>query len=100
MTGLELETGKETIETHEELLEESLEICIPVAGHQDDEALKMFLGSAEEDDDFDDEEGFDDEFEDNEIDEPIDDKEILDEDFDFDDDEDDDLFDDEDPQYN
>ncbi|MGA7836632.1 MAG: hypothetical protein WB996_01590 [Ignavibacteriaceae bacterium] len=100
MTGLELETGKETIETHEDLLEESLEICIPVAGHQDEETLKMFMGSADEEDDFDDEEDFDDEFEDNEIDEPIDEKEILDEDFDFDDDEDDDLFDDEDPQYN
>jgi len=101
MAGLEIETGKENIKTREELIEECLEAGIPVTGHEDEETLEMFLGSADEEDDFDDEEedDFDDEFEDNEIDEPVDEKEILDEDFDFEDDEDD-LFDDDDPQYN
>lgn len=99
MAGLDFETEKEGIKTREDLIEECLEIGIPVTGHEDQETLEMFLGSADEYDDFDDEEDFDDEFEDSELDEPVDDKEILDEEFDFDED-DDDLFDDDDPQYN
>lgn len=99
MAGLELETGNDNMKTREELLEECLDSGIPVTGHEDQETLEMFLGSADEDDYFDDDEDFEDDFGDNEIDEPMDDKEILDEDFDFDDDED--LFDDDDdPQYN
>lgn len=99
MAGLEKESGKESIKTREELLEECLEIGIPVTGHEDEETLEMFLGSADDEDDFDDEEedDFDDEFDD---DDPVDEKEILDEEFDFDEEEDDDLFDDDDPQYN
>ena len=102
MTGLEVESGKKSIKTREELIEECLEIGIPVTGHEDEETLEMFLGSADEEDDFDDDEedDFDDEFEDDEIEEPIDEKEILDEEFDFEEDDDDDLLDDDDPQYN
>lgn len=102
MAGLDLESGKESIKTREELIEECLDLGIPVTGHEDEETLEMFLGSADDDDFVDDEEedDFDDDFEDDELDEPVDDKEILDEEFDFEEDDDDDLFDDDDPQYN
>jgi len=92
MAGIENEPGNESVKTREELIDESIEIGIPVARHENKITLEMFLGSADEDD-FDDD--FDDDLDD-EIDEPLGDKDI--EDFDFD--EDDDLFDDDDPQYN
>lgn len=98
MAVLEMKSGKESIKTREELIEECLEIGIPVTGHEDEETLEMFLGSADDDDDFvNDDDDFDDDFDDDELEEPVDDKEILDEEFDFE--EDDDLEDD-DPQYN
>lgn len=104
MTGLDSEFEKITIKSREELLEECLEIGIPVTGYEDQETLEMFLGSAD-DDDFDDEdnedEDFDDEFEDeDEIGEPAEDDEIFDEDFDFEEDEDEDLFEDDETSYN
>ena len=98
MAVLEMEAEKQIIKSREELIEECLEMGIPITGHEDKETLEMFLGSADEDDDFGDDEDddFDDEFDDDEIDEPVDDKEILDEEFDFDDDD----LDEDDPQYN
>jgi hypothetical protein len=97
MTGLNNQSGKEETKTREELIEECLEIGIPVTGYEDQETLKMFLGSA--DDDYSDEED-DDEFDDDGFDEEPDD-EIFDEDFDFDEeDEDDDLFEDDESSYN
>ena len=96
MTGSNNQSGKEELKTREELIEECLEIGIPVTGYEDQETLKMFLGSA--DDDYSDEE--DDEFDDDGFDEEPDD-EIFDEDFDFDDeDDDDDLFEDDESSYN
>ena len=92
MAGFENESVKPVIKSHEELIEECLEMGIPVTGHEDQETLEMFLGSTdEEDDDFDDDlDGFEEE--------PPDDDEIFDEDFDFD--EDDDLFEDDEASYN
>ena len=98
MTGLNNQSGKEEMKTREELIEECLEIGIPVTGYEDQETLKMFLGSA--DDDYSDEEEDNDEFDDDGFDEEPDD-EIFDEDFDFDEeDEDDDLFEDDESTYN
>ena len=89
MTGSNNQSGKEELKTREELIEECLEIGIPVTGYEDQETLKMFLGS-KDDDEFDDD-GFDEEPDD----------EIFDEDFDFDEeDEDDDLFEDDESSYN
>jgi hypothetical protein len=97
MTGSNNQSGKEELKTREELIEECLEIGIPVTGYEDQETLKMFLGS--KDDDYSDEED-DDEFDDDGFDEEPDD-EIFDEDFDFDEeDEDDDLFEDDESSYN
>jgi hypothetical protein len=97
MTGLNNQSGKEEVKTREELIEECLEIGIPVTGYEDQETLKMFLGSAE--DDYSEEEE-DDEFDDDGFDEEPDD-EIFDEDFDFDEeDDDDDLFEDDESSYN
>jgi hypothetical protein len=97
MTGLNNQSGKEEVKTREELIEECLEIGIPVTGYEDQETLKMFLGSAE--DDYSEEED-DDEFDDDGFDEEPDD-EIFDEDFDFDEeDDDDDLFEDDESSYN
>jgi hypothetical protein len=97
MTGFNNQSGKEETKTREELIEECLEIGIPVTGYEDQETLKMFLGSA--DDDYSDEEE-DDEFDDDGFDEEPDD-EMFDEDFDFDEeDEDDDLFEDDESSYN
>ena len=96
MTGSNNQSGKEELKTREELIEECLEIGIPVTGYEDQETLKMFLGSKDED--YSDEE--DDEFDDDGFDEEPDD-EIFDEDFDFDDeDDDDDLFEDDESSYN
>ena len=96
MTGFNNQSGKEELKTREELIEECLEIGIPVTGYEDQETLKMFLGSKDED--YSDEE--DDEFDDDGFDEEPDD-EIFDEDFDFDDeDDDDDLFEDDESSYN
>ena len=96
MTGFNNQSGKEEMKTREELIEECLEIGIPVTGYEDQETLKMFLGSKDED--YSDEE--DDEFDDDGFDEEPDD-EIFDEDFDFDDeDDDDDLFEDDESSYN
>ncbi|MGA8263738.1 MAG: hypothetical protein WB779_04810 [Ignavibacteriaceae bacterium] len=94
MAGSGNELGKTVIKSREELIEECLEIGIPVIGHEDRETLKMFLGSA--DDDFVDDPEGDDGFEDG----PSDDDEIFDEDFDFDEDDEDDLFEDDDVSYN
>jgi hypothetical protein len=96
MTGSNNQSGKEELKTREELIEECLEIGIPVTGYEDQETLKMFLGS--KDNDYSDED--DDEFDDDGFDEEPDD-EIFDEDFDFDEeDEDDDLFEDDESSYN
>ena len=103
MTGLEKESGNENIKTREELLEEYFEAGIPVTENEDEDTIKMFLGSADDDDYFDDEDEEEDEFEDefdDDVEEPAEDDEIFDEDFDFDEDDDDDLFDDDDPQQN
>jgi len=99
MAVLEKGSKKLIIKSREKLMEECLEIGIPITGYEDKETLEMFLGSADEEDDLgeDEEDDFDDEFEDDDLDEPVDDKEIVDEEFDFE--EDDDL-DDDDPQYN
>lgn len=100
MMGLDSESEKTSIKTREELIEECIEAGIPVTGYEDEETLEMFLGSADDDDDYADEEE-DDDFEDeNEIEEPSDDEEIFDEDFDFDEDEDEDLFEDDEASYN
>lgn len=102
MTGFENESGNKEIRTREELIEECIEIGIPVTGHEDQETLEMFLGSSDEDssdkdgDDFDDDLDSDDGFEE----EPSEDDEIIDEDFDFDEDDDDDLFEDDEASYN
>ena len=100
MMGFDNESCKETIKSREELIEECLEIGIPVTGYEDQETLKMFLGSSS--DDYEDEDDFDDDLDgDNGFDEaPSDDDEIFDEDFDFDEDEDDDLFEDDEASYN
>ena len=88
MMGLDNRSEKATFKSREELIEECLEVGIPVAGYEDKDALEMFLGS--KDDDLD---GFDEE--------PSDDDEMFDEDFDFeDDDDDDDFFEDDDVSYN
>ncbi len=91
-------SGKTVIKTREELIEECLEIGIPVTGHEDQETLEMILSSADDDyedkeeDDFDGDEGFEEE--------PSEDDEIFDEDFEFDEDDDDDLFEDDESSYN
>ena len=95
MARFDNESGKAEIKSREELVEECLDMGIPVIGNEDRETLEMFLGSA--DDDYEDEEDDldgDDGFEEG----PSDDDEIFDEDFDFD--EDDDLFEDDDVSYN
>ena len=101
MAGFDNESGKVEIKSREELVEECLDMGIPVIGNEDRETLEMFLGSADDDyddeeDDFDDDLDGDDGFEEG----PSDDDEIFDEDFDFDEDEDDDLFEDDDVSYN
>jgi hypothetical protein len=101
MAGLNSQSGREELKTREELIEECIEMGIPVTGYEDQETLEMFLGTADDDsdedeeeidDDFDDDGGFDEE--------PSEDDEIFDEDFDFDEDEDDDLFEDDESSYN
>ena len=94
MAGFDNESGKPEMKSREELMEECIEMGIPVIGHEDRETLEIILGS--EDDDFDDDLDGDDGFEDG----PSDDDEIFDEDFDFDEDDDDDLFEDDDVSYN
>ena len=101
MAGFDNESGKVEIKSREELVEECLDMGIPVIGNEDRETLEMFLGSADDDyedeeDDFDDDLDGDDGFEEG----PSDDDEIFDEDFDFDEDDDDDLFEDDDVSYN
>ena len=101
MAGFDNESGKVEIKSREELVEECLDMGIPVIGNEDRETLEMFLGSADdnyedEEDDFDDDLDGDDGFEEG----PSDDDEIFDEDFDFDEDDDDDLFEDDDVSYN
>ena len=94
MAGFDNESGKPDMKSREELMEECIEMGIPVIGHEDRETLEIILGS--EDDDFDDDLEGDDGFEDG----PSDEDEIFDEDFDFDEDDDDDLFEDDDVSYN
>ena len=94
MAGFDNESGKSEMKSREELMEECIEMGIPVIGHEDRETLEIILGS--EDDDFDDDLEGDDGFEDG----PSDEDEIFDEDFDFDEDDDDDLFEDDDVSYN
>ena len=94
MAGFDNESGKSEMKLREELMEECIEMGIPVIGHEDRETLEIILGS--EDDDFDDDLEGDDGFEDG----PSDEDEIFDEDFDFDEDDDDDLFEDDDVSYN
>ena len=94
MAGFDNESGKPEMKSREELMEECIEMGIPVIGHEDRETLEIILGS--EDDDFDDDLEGDDGFEDG----PSDEDEIFDEDFDFDEDDDDDLFEDDDVSYN
>ena len=100
MAGIDNESGKTEMKSREELFEECVEMGIPVIGHEDRETLEMFLGSA--DDDYEDEDEFDDDLDgDDGFEEgPSDDDEIFDEDFDFDEDDDDDLFEDDDVSYN
>ena len=98
MAGFDNESGKPEMKSREELMEECIEMGIPVIGHEDRETLEIILGSEDDDynDDFDDDLDGDDGFEDG----PSDDDEIFDEDFDFDEDDDDDLFEDDDVSYN
>jgi len=98
MAGFDNESGKPETKSREELMEECVEMGIPVIGHEDRETLELFLGSADDDyeDDFDDDLDGEDGFEDG----PSEDDEIFDEDFDFDEDDDDDLFEDDDVSYN
>ncbi len=91
---------EENEKTREELIEECLELGIPVTGNEDVDTLNLYLGSADDDeDDYDEDDDYykddEDEFDDDDDllkDEP--DEENIEDDFDFD--EDDDLFEDDD----
>lgn len=94
-------SGESVVKSREEVLEECLELGIPVTGSEDIDTLKLYLASSDEDeDDIEDEDGDEFEEDDFEEEEAVDEEEIFEEDLDLDDDEEDDLFDDDEPPYN
>jgi hypothetical protein len=101
MTSTKKVSGESVVKSREEMLDECLDLGIPVTGNEDIETLELYLASSDEDDD-DIEDEDDDEFEEDDFEDEdaVDEEEIFEEDLDIDEDEDDDLFDDDEAPYN
>jgi hypothetical protein len=101
MTSTKKVSGESVVKSRKDMLDECLELGIPVTGNEDIETLELYLASSDEEDDFEDED--EDEFEEDDFEEEeaVDDEEIFEEDLDIDEDDDeDDLFDDDEAPYN
>lgn len=106
MAGKKKVSGNKKPKTREELMEECFELGIPITGDEDEETLKLYLDTSddelgnEKDDLPDDDDYYKEDEDDDLLKEEPDEDDFGNDDFDLDEDEDDDFLDDEEPPFN